>query len=215
MELDRGFAVYAFIQTVMGADADFPAHLSAKSQPPVLRRFVDASRFSRIDTAEVRIIECSRRRLRSGRWHAGAIRSHRYCGRFTPSAAFHRRPNPWDSWKRTDMTSDSFKAADMQLQVFPTAPERLTPGTEIKAAQLWSREDGGEVVAVWEMTPGTLTDVQGNEAFVILSGRARIDFPDGRSFEAGSGEAIVIAPGDVCSFTALETVRKFVTLRTS
>ncbi|MGR6919886.1 cupin domain-containing protein [[Actinomadura] parvosata] len=61
---------------------------------------------------------------------------------------------------------------------------------------LWEREDGSEVGAVWEMTPGVLDDVQGNEAFVIVSGRSRVDFPDGRVLEFGPGDAGVLAPGD-------------------
>jgi uncharacterized protein len=111
--------------------------------------------------------------------------------------------------------SNSFHPAQIALQPYPTAPERLTPGTEVNAALLWKRDDGSEAGAVWEMTPGVLEGVQGDESFVIVGGRARVDFPDGRVLEFGPGDAGVLAPGDTCRWTTLETVRKVVVFRLS
>lgn len=111
------------------------------------------------------------------------------------------------------MVSAKFNPAEVPMDTYPTAPERLTPGAEVTFSLLWEREDGSEVGAVWEMTPGVLDDVQGNESFVIVSGRSRVDFPDGRVLEFGPGDAGVLAPGDTCRWTTLETVRKVAVLR--
>ncbi|WP_176728513.1 cupin domain-containing protein [Planobispora rosea] len=99
------------------------------------------------------------------------------------------------------------------MGTYPVAPGRLTPGTQITVAVLWEREDKSEVGAVWEMTPGVLDETQGNESFVILSGRSRVDFPDGRVLEFGPGDVGVLAPGDTCRWTTLETMRKVVVFR--
>ncbi|MDH2416161.1 cupin domain-containing protein [Nocardioides sp. CER19] len=111
------------------------------------------------------------------------------------------------------MKTVSFTPTDLTLEPYPVASGRLTPGTEINAAPLWEREDGSEVGAVWEMTPGVLEEVQGNEAFVIVSGRARVEFPDGRVLDLGPGDGAFIAPNDPCRFVTLETVRKVVVFR--
>jgi uncharacterized cupin superfamily protein len=111
------------------------------------------------------------------------------------------------------MDSARFDPATIDLEPSSTDPARLTAGTEIRARRLWHRDDGSEAAAVWEMTPGTLRGVKGDESFVVLSGRGRIDFPDGRVLEFKTGDAVVIAPGDVCDFTVIETVRKVVVIR--
>lgn len=111
------------------------------------------------------------------------------------------------------MKSICFTAADLELAPYETDPARVTPGVEISIARMWTRDDGSEVGSVWEMTPGTLTGVKGNESFVLLEGHARIDYPDGRSFDVRPGDAVFIAPGDTCDFTAIEKVRKVVVFR--
>jgi uncharacterized cupin superfamily protein len=111
------------------------------------------------------------------------------------------------------MESTRFTGADVTLQPYPPAPERLTEGAEISAASLWQRDDGSEIGAVWQMTPGTLTGVQGNEAFVLLSGHARVEFSDGRVWELRAGDGAFIAPGDTCTWTTIETVRKITVAR--
>lgn len=110
------------------------------------------------------------------------------------------------------MVSGSFRPAEMALEPYPTDPGRLSHGAEINAAMLWHR-DNGELGAVWEMTPGVLDDVDGDESFVILSGKARIDFPDGRVLDLGPSDAAVLSKGDPCRWTTLETVRKVVVFR--
>lgn len=71
-------------------------------------------------------------------------------------------------------------------------------------------EPGGRVVerGVWQITPGVVTDVEADEVFVVLSGRARIEFEDGRALEVGPGDVAVLPEGAVTRWTVHETLRK-------
>lgn len=71
-------------------------------------------------------------------------------------------------------------------------------------------EPGGRVVerGVWEITPGVVTDVEADEVFAVLSGRATIEFEDGPTLEVGPGDVAVLPEGAVTRWTVHETLRK-------
>ncbi|MGY1746554.1 cupin domain-containing protein [Blastococcus sp. SYSU D00695] len=93
---------------------------------------------------------------------------------------------------------------------YEIAPERITPGAVATANVLYQREDGGEVGAVWEMTPGVLEGVAAEETVVILTGRATLDFADGTTVDVGPGFVGVLYAEDISRWTVHETLRKFV-----
>ncbi|KQV02365.1 cupin [Microbacterium sp. Root322] len=69
---------------------------------------------------------------------------------------------------------------------------------------------GGTEIGIWEMTPGTATDIEADEVFVVLSGRATIAFassglPD---LEVGPGSVVRLAEGMRTTWTVTETLRK-------
>ncbi|MDF2560058.1 MAG: hypothetical protein K0R99_1504 [Microbacterium sp.] len=69
---------------------------------------------------------------------------------------------------------------------------------------------GAVEIGVWEMTPGTATDTEADEVFVVLSGRATISFascglPD---LEIGPGSVVRLAEGMRTTWTVTETLRK-------
>jgi uncharacterized cupin superfamily protein len=111
------------------------------------------------------------------------------------------------------MKSLVIDAAMVDMHPYPVAPERITPGTVTTANRIYEREDGGESGAVWEMTPGVLEGVKGEETFVIVSGRATIEFEDGRVSEIGPGSVGVIVGDDVARWIVHETLRKVVVRR--
>jgi uncharacterized cupin superfamily protein len=102
----------------------------------------------------------------------------------------------------------------VDMHPYPVAPERITAGTETTANLAWEREDSGEVGAVWQMTPGVLEGVKGAETFVVVSGRATIEFDDGRTSEIGPGSIGVIVEEDVARWTVHETLRKVIVRQT-
>jgi uncharacterized cupin superfamily protein len=67
---------------------------------------------------------------------------------------------------------------------------------------------GGELATgVWRCTEGTVTDVEVDETFVVLSGRATIDH-DGTSHAVGPGDVCVLPAGAETRWTIHETITK-------
>lgn len=90
-------------------------------------------------------------------------------------------------------------------------PESIVSGSprtfegEIAAAPLG---DGSTLATgIWRCTPGTVTDVEADETFVVLSGRATIDH-DGASHEVGPGDVCVLPSGAETTWTVHETLTK-------
>ncbi len=62
---------------------------------------------------------------------------------------------------------------------------------------------------VWEMTPGTMSDVEVEELSVVLAGRATVAFADGRPpVELTAGSVLRFADGMETVWTVHETLRK-------
>jgi len=100
-------------------------------------------------------------------------------------------------------------AAAATLAHEPVAADQVVVGAPTTGwVALGSTADGAEV-GVWEMTPGTMSDVEADEVFVVISGRAVVEFADGRA-------AITLAPGSVVRldagastvWTVTQTLRK-------
>ncbi len=63
---------------------------------------------------------------------------------------------------------------------------------------------GSAEIGVWEHTPGVSTDVEADEAFVVVCGNATVEFID-------SGEVLQLAPGVVARLAAGTRTRWTVT----
>ena len=98
-------------------------------------------------------------------------------------------------------------------------PDELDPGQIVSGEprvagvvlhESSATEPGGRVVerGVWEITPGVVTDVEADEVFVVLAGRATIEFEDGPTLEVGPGDVAVLPEGAVTRWTVHETLRK-------
>ena len=93
----------------------------------------------------------------------------------------------------------------------PTQIVSGEPGTSsLVLHEAPATEPGGRVVerGVWEITPGVVTDVEADELFVVLSGRATIEIQDGPTLEVGPGDVAVLPEGAVTRWTVHETLRK-------
>jgi uncharacterized cupin superfamily protein len=67
---------------------------------------------------------------------------------------------------------------------------------------------GGTEVGVWELTPGTVTDVEADEVFVVLSGHGILTFEDGSSLGLRAGTVVRLVAGDRTRWEITETLRK-------
>ncbi|WP_157623320.1 cupin domain-containing protein [Terrabacter sp. Root85] len=91
--------------------------------------------------------------------------------------------------------------------------EQVPAGVEVlagvpTAAVTSLAEVAGAEVGVWEMTPGTVTDVEADEVFVVLSGRATLGVEGGATLELGPGSVVRLPEGARTTWTVTETLRK-------
>jgi uncharacterized cupin superfamily protein len=102
---------------------------------------------------------------------------------------------------------DMNRVLDVEALV-PTTP--LDPGTVVDGApETGSRAlaaVAGVEVGVWEMTPGTATDVE--EVFVVLSGSGTVSFDDGEQVDLGPGSVVRLRAGEHTTWVVRETIRK-------
>jgi uncharacterized cupin superfamily protein len=88
------------------------------------------------------------------------------------------------------------------------APDQSVSGAPTTAATTIDGFAGVEV-GVWEMTRGVMRDVEADEVFVVLSGRASIDFTDDTpTLHLTAGDVVRLAAGAETVWTVTETLRK-------
>jgi uncharacterized cupin superfamily protein len=66
----------------------------------------------------------------------------------------------------------------------------------------------GLEVGIWEHTVGTSTDVEVDEVFVVISGRATIACDNGPTIDVGPGDVVTLAEGTATTWTIHEPLRK-------
>lgn len=100
-------------------------------------------------------------------------------------------------------------AAALPLVHSPLPSDEVIIGTPTTATQALATV--GEVeVGIWEMTPGTASDTEVDEVFLVLSGHARIEFvePALPAIEVDPGSVVRLAEGQRTVWTVTETLRK-------
>jgi uncharacterized cupin superfamily protein len=63
-------------------------------------------------------------------------------------------------------------------------------------------------VGLWEITPGTVTDVESDELFVVLSGRAELEIDGQLPLQLEPGSLVRLTEGMTSRWTVHETLRK-------
>lgn len=89
----------------------------------------------------------------------------------------------------------------------PLEPSTVLAGDPRAGSRALAAVAGAEV-GVWEMTPGTATDVEVDEVFVVLSGSATVEFDDGTVLELRPSSTVRLRAGDRTTWTVHETLRK-------
>lgn len=98
---------------------------------------------------------------------------------------------------------------DTDLEPDPLDPSQIIAGSpEVSGKVLWESEDGRQIRGIWQITPGTVSDTEADELFVVVSGRATIAVEGGDTFDVGPGDACVLREGDRTVWTVHETLRK-------
>ncbi|MEU5806880.1 cupin domain-containing protein [Streptomyces sp. NPDC047718] len=98
---------------------------------------------------------------------------------------------------------------DAELEAEELDPGQIVSGAPVVTGKvLWESPDGTQVRGIWQITPGVVTDVEANELFVVVSGRATIAVEGGATLEVGPGSAGLLRAGDRTTWTVHETLRK-------
>ena len=88
------------------------------------------------------------------------------------------------------------RGADMEDD--PLDPDQVLEGDPRTSAFVLAEMPDGSEYGVWRCTPGRFRDTETQEAFVVLEGKATIDW---------AGGSVEVGPGDLCCFAAgTETV---------
>ncbi|WP_062516584.1 cupin domain-containing protein [Demequina gelatinilytica] len=97
----------------------------------------------------------------------------------------------------------------LSLETEPIEAAAVEAGAPVAGAVALA-EVGEIEVGVWEMTPGVATDIEADEVFVVLSGRARIEYLDPAlpTAEVGPGSLVWLQAGMSTRWTVTETLRK-------
>ena len=103
--------------------------------------------------------------------------------------------------------------ATLPLSWEPLPAEQVVSGAPLVGSAAIAAVPGLEV-GVWSHTVGTSTDVEADEVFVVLAGRATIEFADGTVLAVGPGDVGVLPPGAETRWTVHEELRKVYVIRT-
>ena len=96
---------------------------------------------------------------------------------------------------------------DSALEADPLDPDEVVAGTpEVRVLPL---HDGPAVaVGVWQHGAGVSRDVEADEVFVVLSGRATVEVEGGPTLEVGPGDVGLLPAGARTVWTVHEPLRK-------
>ena len=103
-------------------------------------------------------------------------------------------------------------AASLELTPDPLDPSQVVSGNpQVSTHELLDSES--LAVGVWQHTAGVSTDVEVDELFVVLRGRATIEVAGGPTLEVGPGDVGVLEAGAETTWTVHEDLRKIYIIR--
>ena len=108
------------------------------------------------------------------------------------------------------MNSDRLLAADAHL--IGLEPLELSVDDVLSGAPtaglLPLAELGSSEIGLWELTSGTVRDVEADEVFIVLAGDATVRFDDGTAIELRPGVVCRLHAGDRTEWEVRSTLRK-------
>lgn len=111
----------------------------------------------------------------------------------------------------------AFHLAIAELDPEPLPPSAVVAGRpQVSGKVLWRSADGSSSEGIWQITPGVVVDIEADESFVVVFGRATIesiDDPDHPPLEVGTGDHVTLRAGTRTRWTVHETLRKVYLVR--
>jgi hypothetical protein len=116
-------------------------------------------------------------------------------------------------WPGSDETAMAdavvWHAVDVPLEPGDLEPSQVVAGAPAITETLLSESPDGRVVrGIWRITEGTVTDVEQDEMFVVLEGRATIEVQAGPTVRVGPGDVCLLRRGARTTWTVHEPLRK-------
>jgi uncharacterized cupin superfamily protein len=99
-------------------------------------------------------------------------------------------------------------AASAPLEPEPLDPDQVIAGDPRTSSYVLTEGADGTETGVWRCTPGTFRDVEADEVFVVIEGRATIEWEGGAAVEVGPGDVCTLEPGTRTVWTVHETLLK-------
>lgn len=101
---------------------------------------------------------------------------------------------------------------DAELPEVALDPAQVVSGDPVvRLGEIYDADDLG--IGVWQHSVGVSTDVEVDEVFVVLSGRATIEVEGGPTLEVGPGDVGLYPAGTRTRWTVHETLRKVYVVR--
>jgi uncharacterized cupin superfamily protein len=127
-------------------------------------------------------------------------------------ATASRRLAPCRKRKKVEVsalqTNSCLSAGDLSLELIGV-PEEQSLGGDPQTGAVDLGVLGGVEVGVWEMTNGTMRDVEADEIFIVLSGQAVVEFDDGTApLHLKAGDVGRFSAGTRTVWTVTERLRK-------
>lgn len=105
--------------------------------------------------------------------------------------------------------SEIFDPLQMELELRPLPPEQIVEGEpRISFRILDISADGRIERGIWQHTAGVSLDVEVDEIFIILRGRATVEVEGCPSLEIGPGDVGLLRAGDRTTWRVHEDLRK-------
>jgi uncharacterized cupin superfamily protein len=98
-------------------------------------------------------------------------------------------------------------ALDATLDPYDLEPGDVVAGSPV-TSELSVTTVGTVEVGIWEITPGTVTDVEKDEVFVVLAGEGTVSFTGGEVVELGPGSVVRLNAGESTVWEIRSTLRK-------
>jgi uncharacterized protein len=93
------------------------------------------------------------------------------------------------------------------LEAYDLEDDEIVAGTPT-TAEVSVTTIGDVEVGIWQITPGTVRDVEKDEVFVVLEGDGTIRFADGEVVGLGPGSLVRLHAGEVTEWEIRQTLRK-------
>jgi uncharacterized cupin superfamily protein len=101
---------------------------------------------------------------------------------------------------------------DAELDADPLEESQVVSGDPV--VRVLALHDSDDLaVGVWQHSTGVSTDVEADEIFVVLAGRATVEVADGPTLEVGPGDVGLLPVGARTTWTVHETLRKIYVVR--